>query len=62
MVVLTFGENNAQLEESSLPQGLLLTRDTTLPGLEIENALTISLWLCVESEWMVSTPLLSLFL
>lgn len=62
MVVLTFGENDAQLEKSSLPQSLLLAWDTALPCLEIENALTISLWLCVEAEWVVSTPLLAFLL
>ena len=57
---LTIREDNAQLEQTTLPQGLLLPWDTTLPGLQIENALRIAHRFCVETKWMVSSPGLSL--
>lgn len=60
---LTIGEDNTQLEQSTLPQGLLLSWYATLPDLQIKDAsLGIALGLCVETERMITSPLLPLLL
>jgi hypothetical protein len=63
VVRLTIRENNAQLEQSTLPQGLLLAGYATLPDLQIKDAsLGVPLGLCVETERVITSPLLSLLL
>jgi len=61
--VLTIRESQGELEQSSLPQGLFLARNTTLPRLQIEaSPARRTNGLCVETEGMVSSPLLALLL
>ena len=63
VVRLTIREDNAQLEQTTLPQGLLLAWYATLPDLQIKHAcLRIPLGLCVETERVITSPLLSLLL
>lgn len=63
VVQFTIGEDNTQLEQSSLPQGLLLAWYATLPYLQIKHtSLRITLGLCVETEGMITSPLLPLLL
>ena len=63
VVQFTIGEDNTQLEQSSLPQGLLLAWYATFPYLQIKHtSLRITLGLCVETEGMITSPLLPLLL
>lgn len=55
----TIWEDDAELEETPLPEGLVLAWDSALPDLEVEDALGVALWLGVESKWVVTAPLLS---
>lgn len=56
---LTIWKDNAEFEETSLPKSLVLSWNTAFPDLKVEDALGIALWLSIESEWVVTAPLLS---
>jgi hypothetical protein len=61
-VRLTIREDNAQLKQSALPKSLLLAWYATLPDLQVKYTLRIALGLCVETEGMITSPLLPLLL
>ena len=54
---LTIRKYDAQFEQSALPKSLLLAWNTTLPDLEIQNALVVAYGFRVEPERMVTAPL-----
>lgn len=58
----TIRKDQCDFEQTPLPQRLLLARYTTLPRFEIEAALRVASGFGVESERMVSSPLLALLL
>jgi hypothetical protein len=63
VVRLTIREDNTQLEQSTLPQSLLLAWYATLPDLQIKDTcLRVSLGFCVEAEGVITSPLLPLLL
>lgn len=55
----TIGERNRELEETTLPDRLLFSWDTTIPDLEIENTGRSLLGSSIEPERMVLPPLLA---
>ena len=60
--LLTIGKDNAQLEQTALPQSLFLAGNATLPNLQIKDSLSIPLRFRVEAKWMITSPLFSLLL
>jgi hypothetical protein len=56
--VLTIRECHDQLEEATLPDGLLLARNAALPDLEVKHALGVLLGPGVKAERVVLPPLL----
>ena len=58
VLALTIRESNGQLEESTRPNCVLFARDSAFPIFDIEYTLFGTLWLGIEPERMVSSPLL----
>ena len=56
---LTVWKCHHELELSILPNGLLLSGNTTLPNLEIKHTLGVPLRLRIKAKGMILTPLLS---
>lgn len=57
--VLTVGELNVELEESTCPDCPVFARDRAVPALEVEAALGVLCGACYETEGMVFAPLLA---
>jgi len=57
-VVHTIGERHGHLEQTTLPNGLLLAGDAAFPDLQIENTLGVLLGSRIEPKGMVFPPLL----
>lgn len=56
---LTIGEDHVQLEDTSIPQGILLSGHSALPALQVQSALRSLLGLCDKAEGVVTSPLLA---
>lgn len=55
--VPTIGEHDHQLEQTSLPDGLFLAGDSTLPRLHVSDPLSVALRPGIKPERVVATPL-----
>ena len=55
--ILTIGEYDAEFEQSTLPKSLLLAWNTTLPDLEIQDALVVTYRFRIEPKRMITAPL-----
>ena len=58
VTLLTIREDQLQLQHTTLPQRILLSRDGALPSLEVQSSLRSAQGLCDEAERMVTAPLL----
>lgn len=56
--LLTIREDQLQLQHTTLPKSILLSRDSALPALQVQSSLRSALGLCDEAEGMVTAPLL----
>lgn len=56
---LTVGESDIEFEHPSLPDRILLSGDSTLPFLQVQDALSVAVGFRIEAERVVTTPLLS---
>lgn len=56
--LLTIREDQLQLQHTTLPQRILLSRYGALPALEVQSSLRSAQGLCDEAEGMVTAPLL----
>lgn len=56
---ITVRELHGQFELATLPNGLLLSRYTALPVLEVQDALTVARWSRIESKRVIAPPELS---
>jgi len=50
------GEDDFELEQSTLPDSLLFARDTAIPFLEIHHAVGATHGFCEEAKGVVSSP------
>lgn len=55
----TIRKYDAELEEAALPECFILAWYSTLPVLQVENALSVALRFCVKSERVIAPPLLA---
>lgn len=55
---LTIGKSDSQFEKTTRPNRTVLSRYSTFPVLDVENTLFGALGLGIETERMVSSPLL----
>lgn len=56
---LTVWKSDIKLKKPAVPEGLRFSRDTTFPALQIQHTLRGSMRLRIESERVVTSPLLS---
>lgn len=56
---LTIWEDHVQLENTAIPQGILLSGHGTLPALQVQSALRSLLGLCDKAEGVITAPLLA---
>lgn len=56
--LLTLRERDGQLEQAAFPDGLFFARDTAFPVFQIQNTLLCTGGLGVETERVVTPPLL----
>ena len=59
-ILLTVREQHIELEQSTFPQRLVFSWDTTFPFLEVKHALCIADRPSKKAERMISSPLFSM--
>lgn len=57
--VLTIRESDRQLEQASLPHGLVFASNAALPVLQVKDALFGARGLRIEAKGMIPSPLLA---